>query len=112
MTDDHGPDCACNDCNWARAATPDDTIMGVKVVGGLGLLLLIATLVLSAFGVGDASGAGTGQASLCNPAIPDPPLTIELPDGTVVGATHVDYHPDARRFVVRYDWVFCDGFED
>lgn len=48
----------------------------------------------------------------CNPFAPNPPLELELPDGTIIPIARVSYDFGARRVIaIGYDRLFCDGFD-
>ena len=104
--DDHGPDCACGECRWAETLRPsfEDFAVGLIVV------LLIALLLASVFGIVSAFAAEANPP--CASGTPQPPLVVVLPDGTEVPATSIEYDLASRRIVViGNSRLFCDGFE-
>lgn len=104
MTDDHGPDCACAECLWARSGQPElmaDFVRGICVVAGIGLVLAVVMAVARA----------ETRNPPCDPGTPQPPLIVELPDGTEIPATSIEYDLSPRRVrVIGNDRLFCDGF--
>lgn len=101
--DDHGPDCACAECRWAETLRPsfEDFAVGLIVVLLIGLLLAVAATIVRA----------ETRNPPCDPAIPQPPFVVVLPDGTEIPATSWEYDLASRRVtIVGNDRLFCDGF--
>ena len=73
------------------------------------VFVCVAALVVSCF----LPAKAATELPDCDPAIPQPPLVVVLPDGTEVPATSIEYDLDSRRIVVIGNpRLFCDGFED